>query len=95
MLKNLLLVGALMLSTKIASSAMKYSIFGVVAYTIYRSNQSGSLSGGWAMKVDPSLAVDLLFPKMNPGNKVFARMAADTVLGHVLSPKSILQPGRI
>ena len=95
MLKNLILIGMLFMSMKIASTAIRYSIFAAVAFVIYHANQNGTLSGGWTMKVDPGMAVDILFPKMNPGNKTFARMAADTVLGALLSPRSVIQTGVI
>jgi|WetSurMetagenome_2_1015567.scaffolds.fasta_scaffold86072_4 hypothetical protein len=95
MLKNAAMIGLLYLGTKLASKAVRYGLFGAVAYSIYNMNKKGSLSGGWQMKVDPGMAVDLLFPKMKDQTKVFARMAADSVLGAILSPSGIIQPGRI
>lgn len=95
MLKNLCLVGALFMAKGVASAAIRYSIFAAVAFYIFRANQSGTLTGGWQMKVDPGMAVDVLFPKMTNDNKVYARMAADTVLGAILSPRSIIQPGNL
>lgn len=95
MMKNIIMIGMLYMGAKLTSKFARYGIFGFVAYSIYKMNQSGNMSGGWQMKVDPSLAVDLLFPKMKDQEKVFARMAADHVLGAMLSPKSFIQPGRI
>lgn len=98
MMKNLLLLGALYFGAKLTSKAARYGIFGYVAYSIYQMNKQGAHSSmgnpGWQMKVDPGLAVDLLFPSMKSQDKVFARMAADHVLGAILSPVGV-QRGRI
>jgi len=96
MFKNLILVGMLYLGVKLSSKLARYGIFGYVAFTIYKMNKAGNLAGNdWKMKIDPNLAVDILFPKMSGQEKVFARMAASHVLGAILSPQGPLQSGRI
>lgn len=89
MLKNLILLAMLYFGVKLTSKIARYGIFGYVAYTIYNMNKAGNLSGGWQMRVDPGLAVDLLFPQMKSQDKVFARMAAEHVMGAMLAPAQV------
>lgn len=83
-LKNLLMIGAFYLGIKAGSALARYAILGYLGFTIFQASRGGSaLQGqadGWGVKIDPSLAVDLLFPKMKDSDKIYAKMAA----GHVL-----------
>lgn len=89
-LKDLAILGAVYLGAKTASAALRYGIIGGVAFLLwknYQKTQVGSLgmAGGWQVKVDPGMAVDMLFPKLGGTEKHFARMAASHVLNGLIS----------
>ncbi len=97
-LKDLAIVGALYFGSKVVSSGIRYAIMGGVGFLLwqnYKKTQAGQagLSGGWKMKVDPSAAVDLMFPSLGPNEKHYARLAASHILNGILPQGSDFQAG--
>lgn len=88
-MKDLAIVAALYFGTKVASATIKYGIMAGVGFLLwqnYKTTAAGApgLSGGWQMRVDPDLAVEMMFPKMSGTEKVYAKLAANHVLNGFL-----------
>lgn len=80
-LKDLAILGAIYFGTKTVSSVVRYGVIAGVGYLLYQNYQSvksgvPGLSGGWRVKVDPGMAVDMLFPKLGADERQYARLAA-------------------
>lgn len=89
-LKDLAILGAIYFGTKTASAALRYGVIAGVGFLLWRnysSVQAGSpgLAGGWKMKVDPGLAVDMAFPNLGDSEKMYAKMAAAHVFNGLLN----------
>lgn len=88
-LKDIAILAAVYLATKTASAVIRYGVIAGVGYLLYqnlKSVQAGTpgLSGGWRVKVDPAMAVDMMFPKLEGMEKHFAKMAANTILNGLM-----------
>ncbi len=88
-LKDLAILGLVYLGAKTASAAVRYGIIGGVGYLLwrnYQSTQQGAqgMAGGWQVKVDPSMAVDMMFPKLDGPEKHFAKIAASHILNGLM-----------
>jgi hypothetical protein len=92
-LKDLAILGAVYLGAKTASAVVRYSIIAGVGYLLYRNFVAAQASPGmagmpgdaWKVKVDPGMAVDMLFPGLEGTEKHFARLAASHVLNGLIS----------
>lgn len=88
-LKDLAILGVVYFGAKTASALVRYAIVGGVGFLLYqnyKSVQTGApgMSGGWQVKVDPGMAVDMLFPKMGAPEKHYAKLAASHILNGLL-----------
>lgn len=80
--KNLAMVAAFYYGSKVANKLVKWGLFGYLAYQVIQlsKNQSAQNLSGWGMKVDPDLAVDMLFPEMSDETKAYAKIAARNLM---------------
>ena len=88
-LKDLAILGVVYLGAKTASAALRYAIIGGVGYLLWRNYQKvqtgqPGMAGGWQVKVDPGMAVDMLFPKLEASERRVAQLAASHVLNGLL-----------
>lgn len=90
--KDLAILAAIYFATKTASAVVKYGVMGGVGYLLYQNYKQvaaggAGLSGGWQMKVDPSLAVEMMLPGLSDTEKTYAKLAAGHVLNGLLRPQ--------
>ena len=86
-LKDLAILGVIYLGAKATSAVVRYGIIAGVGYLIWRSYKSQAapaLAGGWQVKVDPGMAIDMMFPKLGAMEKQAAKMAASHILNGMM-----------
>jgi hypothetical protein len=96
MLKNLAILGAFYFGARSENKYLRYGVIAGLGIVIIRGySQGGSGVAGMGIKIDPELAVDMLFPDMTPERKAYTKLAASELMKGLFPAHRGIQVGRI
>lgn len=98
MLKNLAILAAFYFGIKAKSSFVRYAVMSALAYVIvkgYSASPDGSGVAGMGMKIDPHMAIDMMFPEMSDQKKGYAKLACSELMRGLFPVHRGIQVGRL
>jgi hypothetical protein len=96
MLKNLALLGAFYFGVRSANKLIRYAVIvGIGAVLIKSYRESGQGVAGLGMKIDPHMAIDMLFPEMTDEKKSYAKLAVSELMRGMFPQNSPVQVGSL